>query len=376
MLIDRPGYLFDPLRFWEARESKEFSEDMTIDAGGSIVCAGYVDIQFNGAFGVDFSDPNLTRTEVDYVAKRLLQSGVTSFLPTVVTSPNAVYHKVLPLFSPSIATVVGGAGILGAHCEGPFINKKKKGAHAEEHIVNCTGGMSILKEVYGDISNIRLVTLAPEIEGAREMIALLRNLNITVSIGHTTATLDVAEDAVNQGATLVTHLFNAMESFHHRDPGVVGLLGSPRNIFFSIIADGIHCHPYALTLAHNACAEGLVLITDCMAGGGLNMGTHKLGDREVEITKDRAVLKNTSPPVLAGSIILMDECVRTLRTVSGCSAVDAITAATRRPAQVLGMEDEIGSLEFGATANFLFLDDDLRVQATFTGGYLAWKRKP
>lgn len=369
------GKVIDPQkRFWEAQHAGGFSADQVLDGRGCIVCAGFIDIQFNGAYGVDFSNAeNCTKDKITYVSQRLLQTGVTSYVPTIVSSSPDTYERVLPLFKATPASVMYGAEILGVHLEGPFLSKDKKGAHDEQVLRHPTDTEESLKGVYGDLSQVRIVTLAPELKGAIETTKALTKRGIRVSLGHTNCSIAQAERAIDEGgANLVTHLFNAMQSFHHRDPGLIGLLGSRRkSVYYSIIADGIHCHPYAISLAHAARPDQLLLITDCMAAGGLCAGRHQLGNMEVDIENNKATLADAKH-TLAGSIVFMDSCVRYVKNKCHFTTEQALRAATHTPAQALGIRDRKGGLEFGLDADFVFLDEALNVKATFVGGQIGW----
>lgn len=181
-----------------------------IDCHNSIIAPGFIDIQINGGFGVDFSyDVNTVAEGVNKVAKGILQHGVTSFCPTLVTSPNETYHQVLP----KIQKRVGGkhgATVLGVHVEGPFIAKNKKGAHPENCIQEFVDEFKTVEEVYGNVENIKIITIAPEKQNALKVVEEFVNRGVTVSLGHSMANLEEGEAAVKKGATLITHLFNAM----------------------------------------------------------------------------------------------------------------------------------------------------------------------
>ena len=176
---------------------------------------------------------------------------------------------------------------MGVHAEGPFISPSRAGAHPKQCIQSPVHGEQSLLECYGSLDNIRLITLAPELEGSLDTIRFLDSKSITVSIGHTAAHIQEAESGVKAGATLITHLFNAMTPFHHRDPGVIGLLGMPTESapFYSIIVDGIHSCQYSVNLAQKAHGEKCVLITDAMAAMGLADGHHTLGKQRVIVEK-------------------------------------------------------------------------------------------
>ncbi|XP_072610080.1 N-acetylglucosamine-6-phosphate deacetylase isoform X3 [Vulpes vulpes] len=313
---------------------------------------------------------------VALVAQRILSHGVTSFCPTLVTSPPEVYHKVLPQI-PVKSGGPHGAGVLGVHLEGPFISREKRGAHPETHLRSFeTNAFHDVLATYGPLDNVRIVTLAPELGRSHEVIQALTARGICVSLGHSVADLQAAEEAVQSGATFITHLFNAMLPFHHRDPGIVGLLTSDRlppgrHIFYGMIADGTHTNPAALRIAHRAHPQGLVLVTDAVPALGLGNGRHTLGQQEVEVDGLTAYVAGTK--TLSGSIAPMDVCVRHFLQATGCSVELALEAASLHPAQLLGLEKRKGTLDFGADADFVMLDDSLHVRATYISGELVWQ---
>lgn len=355
---------------------EKVSADVQIDCHGSIISPGYIDVQINGAEGVDFSlETENVEAGVAKVAKKLLQHGVTSFCPTIVTSPIKKYQQILPKMKRSEGSL-NGAGILGVHLEGPFISEGKKGAHLQEHLKTFSGGFQDVLNVYGTIDDTAIITLAPELNNSSEIIKELVSRNITVSLGHSVANLKEGEIAVKNGASFITHLFNAMLSFHHRDPHLVGLIASNKipkdqKLFYGLIADGIHTHPAALRIANLVHPEGLVIVTDAVPAMGLPKGKHTIGPQEVEILDDRAVLAGTN--TLCGSIMSMNECVKYFHKSTNSTNVAALEMASLHPAQLLGITDRKGSLEFGTDADFIFLDDELNVNATYIASELVWK---
>lgn len=352
------------------------SADIQLDCQGSIVAPGFIDTQINGGYGVDFSKVSEdVGSGISMVAQKLLSHGVTSFCPTLVTSPPSVYQKVLP----QITVTEGGphgACVLGTHLEGPFISREKKGAHPEHCLRTFEDrGFQDLLATYGSLEGVSIVTLAPEIQRSNEVIAELVKRGICVSLGHSIANLAQAEEAVQKGASFITHLFNAMLPFHHRDPGIVGLLTSDRipkgrRVFYGMIADGIHTNPAALRIAHRAHPKGLVLVTDAIMAMGLGSGRHTLGQQVIQIEGLMANVAGTT--TLAGSIATMDMCVRHFREATGCSVESALEAASLHPAQVLGIEQRKGTLNFGSDADLVLLDSALNVRATFIAGDQVW----
>lgn len=371
----REGRILDPEKLFF--DEKGFADER-VDCEGRIIAPGFIDVQINGGFGVDFSQPSAeVAAGVRFVGKRILEHGVTSFCPTLVTSPPSVYHQVLP----QIMVQNGGphgAGVLGVHVEGPFISAEKKGAHPEKFLQTFTSpGLSDLLRTYGSLDSISVVTLAPELSHSGSVVRELSQRGITVSLGHSVANLSQAEDAVLHGASFITHLFNAMLPFHHRDPGIVGLLTSDRvppdrTVFYGMISDGIHTNPAALRIAHRAHPRGLVLVTDAITAMGLPPGRHTLGQQVIEIQGLHAYVAGTK--TLSGSIATMDMCVRHFRHASGCSVEEALEAASLHPAQLLNISHRKGSLEYACDADLVMLDDELNVQATYISGEEVWRK--
>lgn len=371
----REGCILDPEKLFF--DEKGFADER-VDCEGSIIAPGFIDVQINGGFGVDFSQPTAeVAAGVRLVGKKILEHGVTSFCPTLVTSPPAVYHQVLP----QITVQNGGphgAGVLGVHVEGPFISLEKKGAHPEKFLQTFSSpGLSDLIRTYGSLDSISVVTLAPELAHSASVVRELSQRGITVSLGHSVADLSQAEDAVQHGASFITHLFNAMLPFHHRDPGIVGLLTSDRvppdrTVFYGMISDGIHTNPAALRIAHRAHPKGLVLVTDAITAMGLPPGRHTLGQQVIEIQGLHAYVAGTK--TLSGSIATMDMCVRHFKHASGCSVEEALEAASLHPAQLLNISHRKGILEYGCDADLVMLDDDLNVRATYIFGEEVWKK--
>ncbi|CAL1269260.1 unnamed protein product [Larinioides sclopetarius] len=351
--------------------------DVKIDCGNTLIVPGFIDLQLNGGFGCDFSTPKEDiAISINKVAKGILQYGVTSFCPTLITSTPDKYHEIIP----KIRIQNGGkhgAGVLGIHVEGPFINKEKRGAHPVQHVKNLKSGIEDVIQTYGTLYNIRIITLAPELDPEGEVIEELFRQGITVSLGHSACSLSDGEKAAAHGASFITHLFNAMLPFHHRDPGLVGLLTSEKlppnkKIFYGIIADGIHTHPAALRIAYYSNPKGLVLVTDAMSAMGLQPGIYNIGDQKVEVTNTCAVVSGTQ--ILSGSKTFNSLVIFKYLFYLGCSLVDAIECATLHPAQVLGITHSKGTLDFNTDADFVMLNDDLKVEATFIGGTCVWSK--
>lgn len=374
----RDGEILDPEKifFDEKRQS-----DLQIDCNNLIITAGFIDSQINGAFGYDFTSSNdgvSITDKLKIVAKKLLTQGVTAFCPTIVSSDSKVYEQTLQFIKQTQGSSEG-ASILGAHLEGPFLNIEKCGAHEIEKLETLENGIEDVHRVYGGVlDNIRIVTLAPELDSSGRVIEYLTKSGIIVSIGHTTATLDQGKSSIIHGASYITHLFNAMAPFHHRDPNLFGLLSDyeiNKNLFYGIIADGIHTHVAALNVAYRTHPKGLVLVTDAMSAMGLQEGkVHHIGKHKVEIkvcdNRKHAVISGTN--TLSGSVATMNECVRIFKNGANCSLADAVNCASEHPAKMMGIYPTKGSLYFNTDADFIIIDENINIFSTFIAGDLVW----
>ncbi|CAI7619914.1 hypothetical protein PCG10_004175 [Penicillium crustosum] len=373
------------LKDQEAFYGLHLSPDNIIDLGGRIIAPGMIDVQLNGAHGFDFSVPCETKEKYDeglrVVNRGLARTGVTSYLPTLVSSTPEVYWKVLPSLGPTAGTHIpqDGAESLGAHAEGPFISPGRNGIHKSEvlraaetfdDLVYCYGA-----ENMGSASPIKMITAAPEVGNMMAHIPEIAKRNIIYSIGHSDSTYEQAVAATHKGARMVTHLFNAMRPFYHRNPGIFGLLGQSerRRPFYGVIADGIHLHPTSIKIAYNAHPDGLILVTDAMRLCGLPDGVYEWTNGE-RIVKTGARLTLEGSDKIAGSSATLIECVNNFRRWSGASTAAAINAVTATPARLLGLEGVKGSLQGGADADLIVLSES---EDPFTGPTLTvdqvWK---
>lgn len=273
--------------------------------------------------------------------------------------------QALPYLGPSGAArdPSYGSESLGAHCEGPFLNPTKNGIHKATVLREPINGMADMASCYGfanvgHSSPIQLVTLAPELPGALSSIQALTESGIKVSIGHSEATYEEAKLAIKSGASMITHLFNAMRSLHHRNPGIFGLLGthssSIRKPYFGIVADGIHLHPTSIKIAWNAHPDGLILVTDAMRLTGMPDGIYDWTNGS-RIIKHGTMLTLEENGKIAGSSIQLVDCVTNFLNWTGASVPEALKAVTDTPARMLGIEDVKGSLKAGADADLVVL---------------------
>ena len=330
----------------------------------AIVAPGFIDLQVNGGFGIEVGgDP----AAILALAAKLPSTGVTSWLPTVITSPPAHYREVLAAF-PAPADPATGARVLGLHLEGPFLSPARKGAHRAEWMEEA--GDSLFAELLASDA-VRLMTIAPERPDALDRIRRLRARGVIVSLGHTNATVEEFTAGIEAGATMATHLFNAMSPFGHREPGAIGAILTDDRVTAGLIADGVHSHPAALRLALRAKGpERIALVTDMMAAAGMPPGTYSLGN---QLCTTDGVSARLADGTLAGATLLMDAAVRNMVAWSGASIADAIRMATETPATILNRPD-LGRLAAGNPADLTLLTDDLQVTATLVGGQPVYQR--
>ena len=394
--------------------------DQVIDLKGKILSPGFLDVQLNGGHGFDFSIP-----EPDFVTKladtneRFVKTGVTSYLPTVISQASEVYKQVLPYLGPSGGdrNPRKGAESLGAHVEGPFLSPCRNGIH-NKAILQKAKTWSDIESCYGkdNLKNIRKITAAPELGNMVPLIPQFTGRGIVFSVGHSDADLHEAEEAITAGATMVTHMFNAMRPFGHRDPGIFGLLGeSPSNPptptqsrpstpkasspiaspisskpstprsslsisttsadleadakrpklptsssghqpWFGLIADGIHLSAQTLKIAYSAFPNGAILVTDALKFAGLPDGKYTWTNGD-EIIKEGLVIKHAHNGRLAGVASSLIECINNFRKYTACGTANALECVTSHPAQMLG-EDvaaKKGALEAGMDADLVVL---------------------
>ena len=335
-------------------DKAEYQDDgEVIDAEGLLVLPGLVDIHSHGAAGEDFSDGNPEGL------KKILQyekrCGITSYCPTSMTFPKERLRQIFA--SIKGAQTEEGAKVVGINMEGPFLDPVKKGAHVEEWI--AAPDAAFVRELNQDVDGlVRLVTLAPNMDGAEEFIKEMHE-EVCISLGHTAADYDCASRAMKLGVHHVTHLYNAMQPFGHRAPGLIGAAMDDPECMVELICDGYHIHPSAIRAAFRLFGpERVILISDSMRATGMENGTYELGGQEVTVKDRKAVLKDGT---LAGSATNLYGCM--------CKAVEfgipleqAIMAATANPARSIGIFDRVGSIRIGKQADLLLVSENLELK--------------
>jgi len=327
----------------------------SFDANGLFAAPGFIELQINGAAGHDLTaDP----TSVWEVGAALPRWGVTAFLPTIVSSPAGVIEAGRAALRAGPPPGYCGALPLGLHLEGPFISRA--GAHRPEHLRIPETTVDWRPE-----NGVRMVTLAPELPGALDLIQRLNARGVLVAAGHSEASASEAAAGIEAGLRYATHLFNAMPPLDHRAPGLVGALLADRRVALGLIVDGLHVDPLLIDLVWRLAGPGrLSLVTDAMAALGCGHGTFPLGDAQVTVSDSGARLADGR---LAGSVISLDAALRNLVRFTGCAPADALETVTATPARLLRLADR-GRLRPGARADVVLLTPDLEVAATFVGG--------
>jgi N-acetylglucosamine-6-phosphate deacetylase len=327
---------------------------------------GFVDLQVNGYFGVDLAAVDAEGWQT--VSVRLPETGTTAYLPTFVTAPlgeMAAALKRAAQLAPAFADGSNGARVLGVHVEGPFISAKRRGAHNPAWIIS-PDPEAVDTLLDAGAGHVRVVTIAPELDGAMGAIKQLTNAGVVVSVGHSDATAQQVSAAAMHGATMITHLFNAQRPMHHREPGVVGQALADGRLTSTLIADLHHVTGQVAAIAFAAAPGRICLISDAAACAGMPPGRYVLGSEPILLGEGYSVPPVRSDGTLAGSALRMDSAVANM-VATGIGLAEAVTAATRIPADLIGRSD-LGRLAPGAAADMSWLSDDLATTATWIGG--------
>jgi N-acetylglucosamine-6-phosphate deacetylase len=344
-----------------------------IDAAGCTVCPGFIDIHIHGAAGADTMDatPGALQTMAAFAASR----GVTGFLPTVISNPLpdmvracrhvADYIQAQSAASTDAPVVPRGAAVLGINVEGPFLNPAARGAQPESGILSPD--RAVLDELLqAGAGHVKIMSVAPEIDGALEIISLLAEAGVVPAIAHTEATYEQTCAAAQAGARLVAHTFNAMRGLHHRAPGTVGAALTLDELACEMIADGVHLHPAVVDLIVRAKGPSRVaLVTDAMRAAGMPEGRSELGGQVVIVKDGVARLESGS---LAGSTLAMDRAVANVRRFAHVSLAEAVQMASSTPARLIGQGHCKGSLAPGMDADITILGPEGQVVRTIVAG--------
>ena len=318
--------------------------------------AGFIDLHIHGSGGADVMDA--TPESLDVISSILPSTGTTSFLATTMTmSPNAIDNALQNI--QQYSSYVTGANILGVHLEGPFLNTSKHGAQNKDYIE--APNFSLIENY---IDNIKMITIAPEVNGSEKFVKKLsiEYPHVILSIGHSDASYEETMQSFGWGISHATHLFNAMNSYHHRKPGIVGAVFDA-DVTCDVIADMVHTHASTLELVHKMKKDKLILITDAMRAGCMKCGTYDLGGRVVEVSDGKALLDDGT---LAGSVLTMNEALLNMATHTSMTLVEAVNAVTKVPARKLGVNK--GELKVGFDADIVMFDDNFSIIRTIILG--------
>ena len=358
--IDRGSVVIEDGRIASVSESTGAEG---LDLSGLVLLPGFIDVHIHGAVGMDVMDA--TAEQLSEISEYLASQGVTGWVPTFVPAADENYASAVE----AISKVVRGARALGVHYEGPFVNTLQCGALHAEYFKTYSGPED-LDFLITTENAVRMITLAPEIEGGVELVRELKRRGWVISIGHTRAELKVLDDACDAGACHMTHFMNAMAPLHHRTPGPIawGLLRD--DVTFDLIADGIHLDPFTLRLLMKIKGERRIsLISDAIAAAGKGDGDYNIWGETITVKDGRT---SNAAGSIAGSVITMLDAVRMMRSLD-VSNVDVAAIAAANPAKLLGLDNVCGSIEIGKRADLVALDDAGNVKLTLIGGDVAFR---
>jgi N-acetylglucosamine-6-phosphate deacetylase len=337
-----------------------YQYDEKIDAKGSYVLPGFIDIHIHGAGGCDVMDGSIEALEK--ISETIASKGVTGFLGATMTMDESTILHVLDNGRKGMEKGMPGAKLLGIHMEGPFVSREKMGAQNPEYIVKPD--YNLVKD-YLDI--IKIITLAPEEDDDYSFIEKIKgNTNIILSMGHTNASYEEAMEAIDRGITHATHTFNGMTPLRHREPGVVGAIMNS-DISCELICDCIHVHPGAFNILIKVKGiENVILITDSMRAGCMEDGVYEFGGQEVVVKAGVARLKKDNS--LAGSVLTLNRALKNIIENTDLNFLQAVNMISLNPAKLLGIEEHKGSLSIGKDADIVIMDNEFNVENTIVEG--------
>jgi N-acetylglucosamine-6-phosphate deacetylase len=350
-------------------EDSPRTEGLQLDMRGCIVVPGFIDVHVHGGHGVAFGVLDNLAEDLAKYANWVTQNGVTGFLPSIATPDADSLVKIITAYADLFEKGVSGAEPLGMHLEGPFLSREKKGAFNPTWLRD-----PVIEEARSFLAAgrgwVRQMTLAPELPGANEVASMFRKEGVVVAMGHTNAEFDVATAALHSDFTHVTHTFNAQRGFHHREPGVFGAIMSSDEVTVELIADTIHVHPGAMkALTRCVGTDRVVLITDAIMGAGLPDGTYESVEFTVYIKDGRVTLEDGT---LAGSSVLLNQCVKNMNAEVGISLANAVKMASLNPARAMGFANRLGSLAEGKDASLTVIDEDVNIYLTMVNGEIVY----
>lgn len=345
----------------------EESYDKTIDVEGKYLSPGFIDIHNHGNFGHDAMEG--THEALDTMADFHIKNGVTSYLATTMTEHSDKIKSAVKNIGEYVTSGSNDSKIksqvLGIYLEGPYFSMEKKGAQPPQYIKN-PNVYEIKELIELSKDTIKVIALAPELEGAKEVIKCLKQKGITISAGHTNATFDETKIGIDLGITQATHLYNGMRAYSHREPGIIGAVLTDERVVCEVICDGIHLHSGAMDLAVKMKGkDGIILISDAMMATGLKDGKYELGGQDVYVKEGAARLEDGT---LAGSTLTLNKAVYNMVHIVKVSLEDAVRMASLNPAKTIGVDDRKGSIEVGKDADLIIFDEDLDILKAIVKG--------
>lgn len=345
-----------------------YEDSEILDAQGKIIAPGFIDVHIQGAGGADVLDA--TPEALKAISQTCAKFGTTSFLATTVFKPKQK-NQHLSIAAECVDHDLGGANLLGIHLEGPFISMQKKGMIQSDCI--CQPSIQVLDEILETTNGqLKMMTIAPELPNSLQIIKRLNESNIIASFGHSSATYEQTIEGFEAGISHVTHLFNAMPSLHHREPGPLTAIFETKNITAQLISDRVHIHPAVLKLAFEILGPNRIIpITDGMQALGLGDGQFIYNGIEYESKNGTARYKDGT---LIGTALGQNLLLERLTSVTGCPFETAISTVTQKPSKILGIEKRKGTIEPGKDADLVLLDRNYTVHATIVSGKIVFQK--
>jgi len=338
------------------------------DFGPNYICPGFIDMHVHGYAGADVME--CSGGALETMSRELARRGTTSFLATTMSAPREEIVRVIRNISVSGQNSSRGAQLLGCHLEGPFLNHAKRGAHQAKHL-RLPNILELRHYIDAGNGCIKMMSIAPELTGAMEVIKMARETGIVVSLAHSDASFHQVEEACGVGLEHVTHAFNAMAGLHHRDPGTAGAILSMKQLSVDVIPDGHHVHPSVVKiLVRSKGVDQVSAISDCIKAGGMGDGEYQFAGQKVIVQDGLAHLVDGT---LAGSTISLSEGLKVLVEKVGLSLEEAVKMVSLNPARILGLHDR-GVLEYGKRADIVVLNNHFNVMMTIVGGRVVYKQ--
>lgn len=333
-------------------EKDKITDYKEIDAENNYIIPALIDTHIHGAMGKDFCDADFDG--LIEMARYLKKNGIGAFCPTSMTLDKNELKNIFETTKKQLPSDC--AKIIGIHMEGPFISKEKKGAQNEKFIINPN--LKVFNELNECCNNmIKIVTIDPDLPNSSDFIKEVSKIS-SISVGHTTSNYENTKNAFNLGAKRVTHLFNAMPPFNHREPSVVGASFDTENIFVELICDGIHIHPSVIRAVFKLFDNRVILISDCIRATGMKNGNYDLGGQKVILKNNKVTLENGT---IAGSATNLFDCLR-FAVSCGIPLESAIKSCTVTPAKSINIYDKMGSISVGKIANLVIMDKNLSIK--------------